>query len=251
MLDKELNEIIPTQDPQQAEATAQETPVASATEPAEAPAPVQETRQAKNFKAMREKAERVERERDEYFRRLQELEAARTHQAQPPQEQPSYSPDDYVEGKHLNEMQKKMIQLERKLQTYEQTSAASIAEARLKVEYPDYYKVVNDETLEMFSTLEPELAETLKASPANIYSKAVTAYKMIKKLGIAEEPDYVAEKKRIEQNAAKPRPSNILNKSASHAESPLSHVNAFTDTITEDERKQYWKEMVESRKRVG
>lgn len=250
MLDKELNEIIPTQEPQVAESPE---PVAPTEQPAEPPAPIAETRQAKNFKAMREKAERIERERDEYFRRLQEIEASRTQQPIQKEEAPTYNPDDYVEGKHLNEMQKKMVQLEKKLATYEQTSAASIAEARLKVEYPDYYKVVNDETLAMFSTLEPELAETLKASPANIYSKAVTAYKMIQKLGIAEQTtqDYSSEKKRIEQNMSKPRPSNVLNKGGGHAESPLTHVNAFTDTITEDEKKQLYKQMLESRKRVG
>lgn len=243
MLDKELEVPVVVEQPlevQQPEQTAEAQP---------APAIVEETRQAKNFKAMREKAERIERERDEYARRLQEMEAAKQPQEV---EQPRYNPDDYVEGKHLNEIQKEMKKLRQELSQYQQTSATSVAEARLKAEFPDFDKVVSKENVEMLSVMEPELSETLKSSSSNIYSKAVTAYKMIKKLGIADDQDYSAEKRRIEENANKPRSVNTLGKSGSNPDSPLSNVNAFNNgTITEDEKKMLFKQMVESRKRVG
>jgi hypothetical protein len=195
-----------------------------------------------NMRNLREKAERAERERDELKRALQEA------QSRTPEEEITLAPDDLAEGKHLTKVQQKIRNLENKLQEYEQRSHLNIAEARIKAKHPDFDSVVSRENIEVLSAMYPELAQTLMHSQ-DIYTQGVSAYTLIKKLGIHKDQSYEAEKQLAHKNSLKPK--SLASLSPQQGESPLSHANAFAGGLTEDLKKQLYKEMVDASKRNG
>jgi DNA repair exonuclease SbcCD ATPase subunit len=198
--------------------------------------------EVENMRNLREKAERAERERDELKRALQEA------QNRTPEEEITLAPDDLAEGKHLTKVQQKLRNLENKLQEYEQRSHLNIAEARIKAKHPDFDSVVSRENIEVLSALYPELAQTLMHSQ-DIYTQGVSAYTLIKKLGIHKDVSYEADKQQAQKNSLKPRP--LASVSPQQGESPLSHANAFAQGLTEDLKKQLYKEMVQASKANG
>lgn len=210
---------------------------------AEQPKPQVETAQARNFKAMREKAERLERENEEIRRALQ----AHQKPQQAEQEEPEYNvnADDYVEGKHLNKVGKEIRALKEQLKSYQQQSAQSITEAKIKAAYPDFNKVVNTDNIEMLKDSYPELYNTINSS-TDLYSTAVSAYTLIKKLGIHQEDVYVQDKAMALKNAAKPKP--LASVSPQQGDSPLSKANAFANGLTEELKEQLRREMYDARK---
>jgi hypothetical protein len=92
----------------------------------------------------------------------------------------------------------------------------------------------------------PELAETLGSS-SNLYGKAVSAYTMIKNLGIYQEDQYSPDKQKAQANAAKPRP--LASVGTQQGDSPLTRANAFAEGLTDDLKRQLRKEMAEAIKR--
>lgn len=207
-----------------------------------APLPTPEPAQAKNFRQLKEQKQIVERERDEYARRIQELEAQ-----QAPEEDLEYNlgNDDLAEGKHLRKVDSKVKRLEEQLRQYQQQSNVSMVEARLKAQYPDIDSIVSQENLEQLQDNYPEIAQSI-SSTTDLYAKAVSAYTLIKKLGIAQEDRYVAEKSIVKLNAAKPKP--LASVSPQQGDSPLSKANAFANGLSDDLKKQLQKEMNDARR---
>jgi hypothetical protein len=154
--------------------------------------------------------------------------------------------DDLAEGKHIKRYAKKIKQLEEKLKSYEQNSAASTAELRLKSQFPDFDKVVTTENLELLRDLEPDIAISINANN-DLYTKASAAYKMIKKFGIYREDVYKQDKELAYTNATKPRP--LASVSPQQGESPLNRANAFANGLTNELKEQLLKEMQEARKK--
>lgn len=209
--------------------------------------PVQETIQIANFKRLRLEAEQVKNERDDMARRLAAYEAnQRKAFAEPEVEQEfNINADDLVEGKHLHQYAKKMKQLETQLYQQQQQNTAALAQAQLRSKFPDFDKVVNEDNIEQLKYAYPELANTLNSS-TDLYSTAVSAYTMIKNLGIAPKgEDYMAQKAQAQKNAAKPKP--LASVSPQQGDSPLSKANAFANGLTEDLKKQLRKEMEDAR----
>lgn len=236
MIDKELEtpEVVEQTQPEQPEVTEQA-------------APAIDEQTEENYKTLRAKTKKLTKERDDYARRLQEIESSRQPvQEKPVEQETSYDPDAYVEGKHLSKVEKELKRLQEEVVRYQRQSTESAAEVRLKNEFPDFDAVVNDENIQLLAELEPALAETIRNSSSNLYSKAVTAYKMIKKLGLAPDATMDADKRKIAANMAKPKPLASIK-----SQSPLSQAASFSETISADERKAYYAEMLESRKRVG
>jgi len=211
--------------------------------------PARESHQAMNFRAMKEKALVAE-------RRAQELEAAMMamqSQKQPavqeePEEEVSIDADALVEGKHLSKVTKHIKKLEQQVKQYERQSVENATEARIKYQYPDFDKIVCKENLESLRMAYPEIAQSLNSNP-DLYAKAVSAYTMIKKLGIGEDEDkYVEEKASIQKNAAKPKPLASIN--PQQGDSPLSKANAFANgKLTDELKAQMIKEMNQYRSR--
>lgn len=203
-----------------------------------------------SFKALREIKERAERERDEYARRLKEYEE-RHQQSPTPQQELSeddditLGPDELAEGKHLSKVGKKIKKLEQQLHQYQQHAQTMAIETRLKSEYPDFDKIVSKTNIDLLREMHPHIANTLN-SATDLYSKAVSAYTLIKNLGIHVEDTYVQDRQLAQKNSSKPRP--LASVSPQQGDSPLSRANAFANGLTEELKTQLRKEMEESRR---
>lgn len=193
---------------------------------------------SQHFKTIKQLKEKAEKERDEALRRLQEVEASRS---QPVEDLDiNLGNDELAEGKHLNKVDRKIKKLEDTIKQYQQQSAVALVEAKLKIQYPDIESVVSKENIEILSMQHPEIAATINSS-SDLYSKAVTAYTLIKKLGIQPEDHYQSDRLRAQTNAAKPRPLTSVN--PQQGDSPLSHANAFANGLTDELKAQLLKEM--------
>jgi len=198
-----------------------------------------------SWKTLREKAERAERRAEELERMILEAQSKSSE----PEEDLSVSVEDdsLVEGKHLSKVNKKIQRLEKQIEQYERQSKTNSAEWLLKTKYPDFDAVVTEENLHNLRSMYPEVAHTVNSS-SDLYSKAVAAYTMIKKLGIAPQEDvYKQEKELAQRNAAKPK--SLASISPQQGDSPLSKANAFANgSFTEEDKARYWKEMNQYRK---
>jgi chromosome segregation ATPase len=222
------------------------------TSPAEEPAPAATPKQRayskeENMALLRERTKRAEAEREELARQLQAYQAKISQNPSQPNQEPeefSMAPDELAEGKHIAKLQKKIKSLEDKMQQSNQYSSSAAAETRLRMAYPDFDKVVSQSNIAALSEMFPDVAKTIGDSK-DLYSKAVTAYTVIKNLGIYQD-DFQQEKKVAATNAAKPRPLTSI--SPQQGDTPLSRVNAFANGLTDDLRKSLQKEMFEAMK---
>jgi DNA repair exonuclease SbcCD ATPase subunit len=192
-----------------------------------------------SFKELREKAKQLERERDEYMRKLQEA------QSDKDTEDLSIGDSDLAEGKHLKKLQAEVKRLRQESEANKQQSSLTQTEIRIKSQYTDFDRVVSPDNIAQLRESYPELAASINAN-ADLYSKAVSAYTMIKKLGIHQDPVYNSEKARIAQNASKPKPSATI--APQKSDSPLQQANAFSQGLTPALRDQLRAEMEASRK---
>lgn len=225
-----------------------EEPVADASleeaAPVEQPEPMVAKQQPKskqdhpNFASLRSGLQKAERERDDLARRLQEKEA---------EYEVDLAPDELAEGRHLSKVTKKIKNLEDQIKTYEQKTYQISVQNQLKSQYADFDTVVNGETIAQLSQSYPELANTLNSSQ-DLYSTGVSAYTMIKQLGISPNSQLSQDRQRAIANAAKPRP--LVSGSHASGASPLSAPNAFANGLTEDLRSQLIREMVEAQKNL-
>ena len=204
------------------------------------------TDKSENFKALREAKERIEKERDAMSIRLQEYEKKIQHAAQEENFDVNLGEDDLAEGKHLKKVSAHIKKLESQLKKYQQQSSEIGVEAKLKSQYPDFDNVVCKDNIELLRNAYPEIAQTLNSS-TDLYSKAVSAYTMIKKLGIQKEDNFQQQRELAQKNASKPKP--LTSMSPQQGESPLSHANAFANGLTDDLKKQLYREMIESAKK--
>lgn len=179
----------------------------------------QERIQARNFKALRD-------ERDEA------LKLVKSYQQQQ-QQNLEIAPDDIAEGKHISHINDKISKLQEQL-----------TESQLKVTYPDFDTVVNADSLKQLQQEYPHLAQSIH-STTDLYTKAVSAYTLIKKFGISTQ-ELQQNKKLVDQNYSKPR--SMASISPQQGDSPLSKANAFANGLTTDLQKQLWKETKEAMK---
>lgn len=211
--------------------------------------------EAKNFKALRDLKKKAERERDEALRRYRDIENEKMKKLNSRQEDSAtfdedlkFDPDDFAEGKHLNKVVNKIKRMEQQLNNYNQQSAMLKTESLLKSKYSDFDDVVTRENLEILAAREPEIAQGLNANP-DLYSKAITAYTMIKNLKIyshdkiKHDGNIKRTNKRIDENLSKPKAAASV--APQESDSPLSHANRFSEKITEEERNRIYKTLLE------
>lgn len=205
----------------------------------------QEDVSTKNWRQMRELKEKAERERDEAIAILQRVASSNDKKPEVKAESDEdldLSDEDFVEAKHLKKYYKK---IKDELEQYKQQTVNATVESQLKAQYPDFDKVVSQENIKLLRDLYPELAETVNSNP-NLYSKAVSAYTLIKQFGISNN-QYDADKEKVKQNMAKPRTANSITPQATN--SALDNANAFANGLTPELKAQLWKEMQDSIKR--
>ncbi len=203
-----------------------------------------------SFRAIREQKEKYEKEAQE-FRRLYEEEKARKAEEQ--EQEININDDDLVEGKTLKQYAAKIKKLEQnikdsnqKTEQVRQQQALADIDMRIKMQFPDFTKVVSDQSIAIMNSTYPELAMSISAN-TDIYAKAVSAYTMIKNLGIYKEDTFVADKIKAQQNAAKPKPAASL--APQKGNTPLSRANDFADgTLTDDMQARYLAEMQAARR---
>jgi len=208
--------------------------------------------QAENIRKMRLIKEKAEKERDEAYQMMQrmknEQEATKKPTPEPEEEfDLGIGEDDLVEGKHLGVVAKEIRDLKKQLKNYQQASTSATTEAKLKSKYNDFDKVVSKENVEALVRDYPELGDTLRANN-DLYSQAVTAYTMIKQMGVYKEDNYTNDKAKAEANAGKPRPLAAV--SPQQGEGPLTRANAFANGLTDELKSQLLKEMREARSRI-
>lgn len=218
--------------------------------------PVQEDKEV-NIRQIRLSKEAAEKERDEAYRKLREYQALaeneRKYEPEPITKSESIDEDfnllddDLVEGKHLGKVAQKIKKLEKELESYKKQSTAVTVESQLKSKYTDFDKVVSRENIDALTKEYPELAHTV-SSCSDLYSQAVTAYTMIKRMGIYVEDKFEGDRKTVEENSSKPRP--LASVSPQQGNSPLSRANAFAGGLTDELKKQLVKEMEEARSRL-
>lgn len=267
VLKQKMHEDTPAEQPEQVqEAVAPEQPVEvsepqeqiieqqTATEQVAVPSEKESVAQ-ESFRQLRLKAEQAERERDELIRLLRERELKA--QASVPKTEPeednevNVGSDDLVEGKHLTKVGRQIKQLKQEIELQKRQAAEMITETKLKALYPDFEKIVSADNINALRAQYPEIANTINSSSGDLYSKAVSAYTMIKKL-VHQEPapapvdTYVADKLRAQTNAAKPRP--LASMSPTNSTSPLTQANAFANGLTKDLQEQLRKEMEDARR---
>lgn len=204
----------------------------------------EETYQARNFREIKAQKEQIERERDEllkYFKQQQNQ-----HQQPKPQEEDYQVADDtIIEGKHLNRYKKEINNLRNEIKQYQDQTSLQSTRLQLKTDFPDFDKVVTPENISRFKDEYPELARTLDAAQ-DPYAAGASAYTLFKKFGIAIEDNYEAERYKVKENIAKPKP--VTSVSSQQGSSPLAKANAFANGLTDELRKQLVKEMAEARK---
>jgi len=200
-----------------------------------------------NLRLLRERAEQAERERDELMRMMYQKDSSKKQVEPEPEEDLNFNmdADALVEGKHLSKVDKKIRQLEQKLAKYEQRSTESNAETRLKAQYSDFDSVVTADNVAQLREEYPELAQALIATP-DLYAKGKSAYMLLKKFGIAQDPVVQAEKALVMKNAAKPRP--LASVSPQQGSTPMAQANAFAEGLTPSLKDQLNREMYEARR---
>jgi len=156
---------------------------------------------------LREQKQKLERENLELANRLRQLEEAK---------KPSYDPDDLMQRKHFDE----------ELQQIKKEIAKSTSEYKLAMRYPDFDKVVNDDTIQLLKEKYPSLATTIgEAYHRDQYNGSAAAYDAIKNLGLYNEDIYAADRDRAQSNASKPR--SVQSISPSKSTNPIAEANAF------------------------
>ena len=219
----------------------------------EAPAPA-ETPQAKNFKELKHQLMRVQAERDVIARQLlqksQQENAAISTEPTAEDQDIRYEPlnfkdDEYIEAKHVNAVAKELKKVQDQLRKVQAQNQNSLAETRLRMEFPDFDSVFTQENCSSLALLDSDLAITIN-NEMDTYRKAKLAYKSIKQMGIDTQDNYTEEKALIQRNAAKPKPSISI--SPQQSNSPLTRAGAFENGLTPELKKQLYKEMIESRK---
>ena len=203
-----------------------------------------------NFKTLRDNSDRLERERNEAIAKLSEYERQKVAIAPTVKESDDYGlgigDDDLAEGKHLNKINAHIKKLEEQVNNYQRQSSEIGVETKLKQRYADFDKVVSKENIDLLRSLHPEIAQTINSS-SDLYSKAVSAYTMIKKLGIIKEDSFQQDRELAQKNTAKPKP--LTSVSPQQGNSPLSNANAFANGLTDDLKKQLYREMIDAAKK--
>lgn len=203
-----------------------------------------ENRQAKNFAALRQKQEALERElrvQRELNERLLQM-TQTPAKPQEPDELEALSDDDYIpKGKVKKLVQKEKESIKQEVIAEMQNMQKKQADAqfldRLKKQFSDFDDVVNPETLSLLEKQDPELAETI-VDLKDPYKIGVQSYKYIKALGIADKAPTIRRAKEVEKKLEKN--DKTVQTPQAYEKRPLAQAFQMTDA----EKQNLYKEMM-------
>lgn len=201
-----------------------------------------ETRQERNWREMRKRQEELEnrlKQKDEMLEKLMNAQmASQTKQPEPEPEDPDeeYIPAGRVKGiarRTVQPLEQKIHELEQKIAQQEQQKIFN----NLRSKYSDFDDVVNQETLELLETKEPELAAAI-AENKDPNKMAIQAYKYIKALNLAEQVPTARRSKEVNKR---------LEENNKTVQTPMAYdkrpmAQAFK--ITEAKRNELYEEMM-------
>ncbi len=208
------NQVVEQVSDQQAPEVSQETTQSAS--PTEGPDKYPDIRNLRTAK------ERLEYENRELHSRLAKIEEERKKE--------KYDPDELVERSYVDKQLKETKQEMQRLSN----------EYRLKSNYPDFDKVVNETTIAKLKEKNATIAAAIGQVP-DTYSQAAAAYEAIKTMGIYQEDTYSEERQRAQDNANKPRPLQSI--APQKGDSAVSTATAFGEGLTDERKKEVWKEM--------
>ena len=162
-----------------------------------------------NLQALRESRKQLQKERDEYLLKIQALEAA---QYKKPIEEDDEDEFEDSTTKELKQVKKYIAQM-----------SVNNSKMKLQAQFPDFTKVVNDESITILKHRFPEIAATLDQSN-DIYTTGVSAYNIIKKFGLHVDEDYANKREKVSNNIAKPRPVSSVK-----SQSDLNYASDYSD----------------------
>jgi hypothetical protein len=116
------------------------------------------------------------------------------------------------------------------------------AEYRLKTQYPDFDKVVNEATIAALNEKNPALALAISQSSTDIYVKGSAAYEAIKNAGLYIEDNYSQDRLKAQQNMVRPKAAQSISSSTSKTGSPTS-ANPYDGKLTDEYKQKMWEEI--------
>lgn len=214
----------------------------------EVPAPVESPKQEDdreiNFRALREKAERLERERDEERRKYMEMQEELIRKLTPSNKEPEpveeeISPGDWLTfeqyqrktAKIAEEAARRAVEEERERRRREE------APTRIKSMYQDFDSVVTKENVLALNEREPEVAKAL-ALIQDEEAKAIAAYKYIKTL-VPNIQSSASAQTRMAKNDNVPKSMSAVGGSA-----PLAAASMFEKGLTPELRQRLYQDMM-------
>lgn len=210
-----------------------------------------------NFRMLREARDKAERERDILMQHLLEMQSKQQEPVVVKAEinddldsddfDLSVNDDDLLEGKHAKKLAQELKRMRQHMRQMKNESSQASVEVKIKNQYPDFDEVVNHENVQRLNQEYPDIAASLRDTK-DFYSKATSAYKIMKKFGIHQDRSYDQEKALAIKNSQKPRTVTSIN--PQQGDSPLSKANAFANGLNKDLQAQLLKEMAMARKNL-
>jgi len=203
--------------------------------------------QDRNWRLLREKAEiaerrasDLERQNAEYIGMVKDFISPKKQETEPDEDDSDFATIGHTKKTARREAETISEKMIRKVLDEEKQNRAP---QELKNRFADFDEVVTVENVNYLKKNEPELAKSF-IDNNDLYSKGVSAYKMIKSLGIHKKDSAEAMKQDSSKNTAKPvSPNAILGRNS------VGDANIYARGITPDLKKQYQKEMSDAIKR--
>lgn len=211
-----------------------------------------------NFRRLREKADRLEKERDQdrqmMMKMQEEILNSRQYQQQPQQQTyQQQEPDEFADVDRSDwatidqserlaqrvadaRIEKKWQEYKKKEQEEQAKKHREEAPSRVRAKFPDFDSVVTKESMTLLQKMEPDIFKAL-GDITNEESQAIAAYKYVTKF-LPDATQVEMTRQRLQENAMKPK-----SLSSTGGSSPLSQAGAFEQGLTPALQKQLLAEM--------
>jgi len=210
-----------------------------------------EAQRRENLKNMRLINERLEWERNEALRLLEQERAAKQKQQEVEVDDSGIDEEDYTSKKHVkkivnNTLNKTTRTLEEKISQLEN----KLVEQKLSSQLPGFEKVITDNNLKKLAERFPHHIRNLSYSP-NYEDRVKSAYDLITMLGIDKEEDTQRQsdlnRQRIVNNVSRVKAAATVNPNS--GSQGLKAQNSFSEELTPERKAQIWREMQEIKRK--